>query len=67
MCEDYHLVNNRKHVDKHAMPLLEKIFDNFGHAKVFNTLDLKSNDHQLPLREGDCEVTFHPSIPGFMR
>jgi hypothetical protein len=29
-------------------------------------LDLKSNDHQLPLRE-DCEVTFHPSIPGFMR
>ncbi len=27
--------------------------DAFGQAKVFNTLDLRSNYHQLPLKEGD--------------
>jgi hypothetical protein len=35
------------------MPLPEEIFDAFGQAKVFDTLDLRSSYHQLPLREGD--------------
>jgi len=33
--------------------LLKEIFDALGQAKVFNTLNLKSNYHQLPLREGN--------------
>ncbi len=34
------------------MPLLEEIFDALNQTKVFNTLDLKSSYHQLPLKEG---------------
>jgi hypothetical protein len=32
------------------MPLLNDIFDAFGQAKVFNTLDLRSSYHLLPLK-----------------
>jgi hypothetical protein len=35
------------------MPLPEEIFDAFGQAKIFSTLDLRSGYHQLPLKEGD--------------
>jgi hypothetical protein len=41
------------------MPLPKEIFDALKQAKVFNTLDLRSNYHQLPLREGDkVKTTF---------
>jgi hypothetical protein len=39
------------------MPLPEEIFDALGEAKVFNTLDLKSSYHQLPLKKGDKVYT----------
>jgi hypothetical protein len=35
------------------MSLLEEIFYALGQVKVFSTLDLYSNYHQLPLKEGD--------------
>jgi len=41
------------HSNKYAMPLLEEVFNAFSQAKVFNTLDLRSRYHQLPLKEGD--------------
>jgi hypothetical protein len=40
------------------MSLFEEIFDAFGQAKVFNTMDLWSNYHQLPLKESDKVKTF---------
>jgi len=41
------------------MPLLEEIFDALRQAKVFSTLDLRSNYHQLPLKKGDkVKTTF---------
>jgi hypothetical protein len=44
--------------------ILEEIFDAFGQAKVFNTLDLRSGYHQLPLREGDkVKITFWELTP----
>jgi len=59
MCGDYCLVNKWTCSDKYAMPLLEEIFDALGHAKIFNTLDLRSGYHQLPLKEGDkVKTTF---------
>ncbi len=39
MCEDYRPINKWKKFDKYTMPLLEKIFDYIGQAKVFNILD----------------------------
>jgi hypothetical protein len=35
------------------MSLLKEIFYALGQVKVFNILDLHSNYHQLPLKEGD--------------
>ncbi len=59
MCGDYRLVNKWTCSNKYVMPLLEEIFDAFRQAKVFSTLDLKSNSHQLPLKEGDkVKTTF---------
>jgi hypothetical protein len=41
------------------MLLSEEIFYSLGQAKVFSTLDLRSNYHQFPLKEGDkVKMTF---------
>jgi putative transposase len=43
------------------MPMLtrEEIFNVVGHARVFNTLDLRVGYHQLPIREEDkAKTTF---------
>ncbi len=59
MCGDYRQINKCTHSGKYAMPLLEEIFHVLGQAKVFNTLNLRSNYHQLQLREGDkVKMTF---------
>ncbi len=42
---DYFPINKHTHSNKYAMPLLEKIFDALGQAKVFSTLDLRSGYH----------------------
>ncbi len=45
--------------NKYTMPLPEEIFDAFGHVKVFNIFDLRSNYHQMPLKEGNkVKITF---------
>ncbi len=52
-------MNKWTYSDKYAMPLLEEIFDAFGHAKVFSTLDLMSWYHQFPLKGGNkVKTTF---------
>jgi hypothetical protein len=45
MCGDYHPNNQQTKSDKYAMPTPEDIFDVVGHAKVFNTLDLRVGYH----------------------
>jgi hypothetical protein len=37
---DYHPVNKWTYSDKYVMPLPKEIFEAFGEAKVFNTLDI---------------------------
>ncbi len=52
-------MNKQTRLDKYAMLLPEEIFDALVQAKVFSTLDLRSNYHELPLREGDkVKTTF---------
>ncbi len=53
MCQDYHPTNKQTCLDKYVMPLLEEIFDILKQAKVFNTLNLWFNYHQLSLKEND--------------
>ena len=39
------------------MPTPKEIFDSVGHAKVFNTLDLRAGYNQLPVRDSDRPKT----------
>jgi hypothetical protein len=45
MCGDYRPINRWTKFDKYAMPTPEEIFDVVGHAKVFNTLNLRVGYH----------------------
>jgi hypothetical protein len=45
MFGDYCLMNKQMHSNKHVMPLLKKIFNALGQAKVFNILNLHSSYH----------------------
>jgi hypothetical protein len=45
MCGNYHPINQQTKSDKYAMPTLEEIFDVVGHAKVFNTFDIRAGYH----------------------
>jgi hypothetical protein len=59
MCGDYRPINRQIKSDKYAMPTPKEIFDVMGHAKVFNTLDLRAGYHQLPIRKEDkAKTTF---------
>ncbi len=47
------IVGSHTYSNKCAMSLFEEIFDAFGQANVFNTLNLQFSFHQLLLKEGD--------------
>ena len=49
MCGDYRPINKQTRSDRYAMPTPEEIFDAIGHARIFNTLDLRVGYHQLPI------------------
>jgi len=53
MCGDYRPVNHKTKSDRYPMPTPKELFDVVGHSRVFSTLDLQSNYHQLPLVEED--------------
>ena len=41
----------------HPIPRIDDLFDRLGEAKYFSILDAKSGYHQLPLVEGEAEMT----------
>jgi hypothetical protein len=55
MCGDYWKINKFTKSNHYAMLTPEENFEAIGHAKVFNTLDLRSGYHQIGLREEDKE------------
>jgi hypothetical protein len=62
MCGDYRRINKFTKSDRYAMPTLEENFEAIRHAKVFSTLDLHLEYHQIGLREEDKEKTAFWSI-----
>ena len=59
MCGDYHPVNRKTKLDRYPMPIPKELFDVIGFSRVFNTLDVRSGYHQLPLLMGDqMKTTF---------
>jgi hypothetical protein len=45
MCGDYRRINKFTKLDRYAMPTPKENFEVIGHAKVFNTLDLRLEYH----------------------
>ena len=41
----------------HPIPLIEDLLDRLGNARFFSTLDLKSEYHQMCIRDKDKELT----------
>ena len=59
MCRDDHPVNRNTKLDRYPIPIPEELFDAIGFYRVFNTLDLRSGCHQLPLLVGNrVKITF---------
>ena len=41
----------------HPIPRMDDLYDRLGKARYFSILDAKSGYHQLPLKEGESELT----------
>jgi len=58
-CGDYRSINKWTWTNKYVVSMPKEIFDVIGHTKMFSTLDLQFEYHQLPVHEGDkVKITF---------
>ena len=53
MCGDYSPVNRKTKSDRYLMSILKELFNALDFSRVFSTLDLRSDYHQLPLLVGN--------------
>jgi hypothetical protein len=60
MCVDYRSLNEVTIKNKYPLPRIEDLFDQMKGACVFSNIDLRSEYHQLRIRESDIpKTTFH--------
>jgi hypothetical protein len=53
LCIDYRTLNEKTKPVPHAMPRIDWILAQIGHAKVFTTIDLSQGYHQIKMAEAD--------------
>jgi hypothetical protein len=60
MCVDYRSLNEVTIKNKYPLPRIEDLFDQMKGASIFSKIDLRSEYHQLKIRESDIpKTTFH--------
>jgi hypothetical protein len=57
LCVDYHKLNEVTIKNKYPLPKIEDLFDQLNGAKVFSKIDLRTEYHQLKVRESDIPKT----------
>jgi hypothetical protein len=53
LCVDYYGLNKVTIKNRYPLPLISKLLDRLGHAKVFSKLDLCNAYYRLHIKEGD--------------
>jgi hypothetical protein len=53
LCVDYRGLNKVTIKNRYPLPLISKLLDRLGHAKVFSKLNLRDAYHRLRIKEGD--------------
>jgi len=53
LCINYRQLNSITKKDRYLLPLINKIQDRIGNAKIFTKIDLKWAYHQIRIKEGN--------------
>jgi len=53
LCINYRQLNSITKKDRYLLPLISKIQDRIGNAKIFTKIDLKWIYHQIKIKEGN--------------
>ena len=64
VCINYRQLNKMTIKKKYPLPRINDLFDQVGGAKIFSKLDLRSDYHQVRIKDEDINKTYFQTIYG---